>query len=85
MPAIDVLELVHADTTISVRAPVPDALAQRLHDRLIKEVPDVLYQEEQHGATLIVHIRCKPFDETAVRRLFRELGIVPFGDGAEDD
>jgi len=62
--------------SVSLRAlPVSDLQAEELHQGLIKAGLAVVYLEEQHGPTLVVHVRCTPIQERAVRNLFCELGL----------
>ena len=67
------------DPVVSLRVPVTESQAEKLKEALLQTAPSVTYGEEQHGAELLVHIRCSPDHERAVQRLLDEMGLLPSG------
>ena len=67
--------------TIEVRVILTESQADRLQ-RLLATLPfKVEYQEEQHGASLVVVLMCTPTQEKIVRDILNELGAtIPAAD-----
>jgi hypothetical protein len=67
--------------TIEVRVILTESQADRLQ-RLLSTLPfKVAYQEEQHGASLVVVLMCTPAQEKIVRDILNELGAtIPVAD-----
>ncbi|HYR89671.1 MAG TPA: hypothetical protein VE422_36695 [Terriglobia bacterium] len=74
---------ISSDGSVSLRAHVTDSQAEKLHERLMTASLGIVYNEEQHGPELVVHIRCRPTQEVSVRKLFRELGVLVLGEDAD--
>lgn len=73
-----------SDTFVSLRARVSDSQAEKLHNSLLRARLSVIYREEQHGASLMVHVRCSSTQEHSVRQLFREFELPVFGENGEN-
>ena len=67
--------------TVEVRVILTESQADRLQ-RLLSALPfKVQYQEEQHGASLVVALMCTPAQEKIVRDILNELGsTIPAAD-----
>jgi hypothetical protein len=71
---------VYPNASVSLRAPVTDFQAEKLQEGLTRAGLAVMYGEEQHGPTLVVHIQCSPLQEGSVRKLMGDLGVLVLGE-----
>jgi hypothetical protein len=60
---------------VLLRVEATDSQAVTLEQRLTELDTPVLYQEEQHGPTLVICLRFRPYHERAVRRILDEIGL----------
>ena len=60
--------------TVEIRVVLTETQADRLQRQLPALPFKVEYQEEQHGASLVVVIMCTPTQEKIVRDMLNELG-----------
>jgi hypothetical protein len=58
-----------------LRVEATDSQASILEQRLTELDTPVLYQEEQHSPTLVVCLRFRPYQESALRRILGEIGL----------
>jgi hypothetical protein len=62
--------------TIEIRVIITETQADRLQ-RQVSALPfKIEYQEEQHGASLVVVLGCTPAQEKIVREILTELGAT---------
>jgi hypothetical protein len=47
-----------SEDTISLTAHLTDSQAERAQQQFTDDILNVMYQEEQHGPDLIVHVHC---------------------------
>ena len=71
------------DPTEGLRIKLTESQAERLQRQLATLPFKVGYQEEQHGATLVVIVRCTPSQEKIVREILNELGAAVPSSGDE--
>jgi len=62
--------------TIQLRVTLSESQASRLQQHIVALPFKVTYQEEQHGASLIVLIDCTPMQEKTVREILQEVGAT---------
>jgi cell fate (sporulation/competence/biofilm development) regulator YmcA (YheA/YmcA/DUF963 family) len=62
--------------TIELRVILTESQADRLQRQLSTLPFKVEYQEEQHGASLVVVLLCTPAQEKIVRDILTELGAT---------
>src|SRR5438045_169209 len=69
--------------SIEFRVLLTESQADRLQQRIMSSAMKVHYQEEQHGASLIVFVRCTPSQERTVREILNDIGatIQPITNG----
>lgn len=68
---------------VELRFAVSEAQADRLHERLSMLPFKVAYQEEQHGASLVVVLGYNHMQEKPIREVLNDLG-VSVSDNEED-
>jgi len=59
-----------------LRVRLTDSQAEKLHQRIADLPFKVNYQEEQHGASLVVRMSCTPTQEKILRDILNELGAA---------
>ena len=62
---------------IHISAAITELQAEQLQQRVSALPFKVNYQEEEHGATLMVKIDCTPSQERTMREILHELGALP--------
>ena len=65
---------------ITFRCKVSEAQADAVRDRLNRAGLNVAYQEEQHGAALILVVKCKTFEAQSVHEILAGAGVTPSDD-----
>ena len=69
-----------AENNAVLRVEATDLQALGLEERLTKLDTNIAYQEEQHGPILVVCVRFRAEQETAVRKILGEIGIPTKGE-----
>jgi len=62
--------------TVEIRVILTESQAERLQRHLSVLPFKIEYQEEQHGASLVVVLRCTSAQEKIVRDILNELGAT---------
>ena len=65
-----------------LRTEATDSQASLLQERVAEL--DIIYQEEQHGLSLVVCLRFRPEQERAVRRILEDIGLTVRQDSHSD-
>ena len=61
---------------VKLRAVISESQSKLLQDRLKMVAIPAAYKEEQHGATLVVEIRCGADQDKAVRQILYDVGAL---------
>jgi hypothetical protein len=56
---------------------VSEAQADSVRDRIAKAGLHAAYQEEQHGASLILVMKCSPLEALTIQEILAGAGIIP--------
>ena len=65
-----------------LRTEATDSQASLLQERVAEL--DIIYREEQHGPSLVVCLRFRPEQESAVRRILEDIGLTVRQDSHSD-
>jgi hypothetical protein len=65
---------------VELRAVITEFQSERLQERLKNAGIDAQYREEQHGATLVAHIKCGRSQEKTIRQILQDIGTEGSGD-----
>ena len=63
-------------STVEIRVILTESQAERLQRHLAALPFKIEYQEEQHGASLVVVLRCTASQEKIIRDILSELGAT---------
>jgi hypothetical protein len=63
------------NSSVVFRCKVNEAQADAVRDRISKAGLDVGYQEEQHGAALVLVVKCTDFEAQTVHDILAGAGV----------
>jgi hypothetical protein len=61
---------------VKLRAVINESQSKLLQERLKIAAIAAIYKEEQHGATLVVEIRCGSVEDGVVRQILQDIGAL---------
>ncbi len=70
----------HLSQPAIFKSKVTETQASTIRERILRAALDVQYQEEQHGATLILVLKCRPEHAHALKDVLSSVGIHEAGD-----